>query len=345
MSDDPRIAVSRGLRRLRDDGAWPTTSLVTFQNLLLDQAGGDTRPLVGLLLRAVEQGVVEELETLPVAEWERQRSQFVSRLIANAFVQPEMARWAVHAWGHAYGLEVEPSLPDPPVEVVADAREGERWRSRAGPVTFASAVTGPRRSPWAGPRPSTWTPTPGPIGADDLRRDRITQLVFFLLLLLTLVPVAWTVLTRPPQWIPPAPSARGAARPSGPVAINGIYAGRYRVERTLEEISGDPSCNDGAAAVHWPVPSTEVIRYDSTSGEFQFQDRPEVRGVVSTEGDFEVGPVSGEKEGIRYIFRMVGRFTPTGFEARAATTTRTVIAWLKLEECRLSGRLSGRRLP
>ncbi len=343
MSDDSRVAVSRGLRRLRDDGDWPAASLITFQNLLLDQAGGDTRPLVGLLLRAVEQGVVEELAALPAGEWERQRSQYVARLIANAFVQPEMARWAVHAWGHAYGLEPDPSLPDPVVEPPAETREAERWRSRAGPVTFASAVTGPRRSP--GPRPSTWTPTPGPISAADLRRDRITQAVFFLLFLLTLVPVAWTVLTRPPQWIPPAPSAQVTAPRSSPVPANGVYSGRYRVERTLETITGDPSCSDGAAAVHWPVPSTEVIRYDSTTGEFQFQDRPEVRGTLSAEGDFEVGPVSGEKEGIRYIFRMVGHFTPTGFEARAATTTRTVIAWLKLEECQLSGRLSARRLP
>lgn len=344
MSDDPRVAVSRGLRRLREGGAWPAANLVTFQNLLLDQAGGDTRPLVGLLLRAVEHGVVEEVATASVAEWELRRAQCIARLIANAFVQPEMARWAVHAWGHAFGLETEAALPAPATDAVADSREGERWRARVAPVTFTSTRPGARRAPAAMSGASSWTPTPAPLSPQDLRRDRITQAVVFGLLLLTLLPVGWTVLTRPPDWIPPAASAVAPAASNGPVAANGVYSGRYRVERTLESITGDPSCNDGAAAVHWPVPSTEIIRYDSATGDFQFRDRPEVRGHVSAEGDFEVGPVAGEKEGIRYIFRMVGHFTPTGFEARAATATRTVIAWLKLEECQLSGRLSARRL-
>jgi hypothetical protein len=133
-------------------------------------------------------------------------------------------------------------------------------------------------------------------------------------------------------------------KPPKPTPVNGEYSGLYRVERTLETVTGDPSCSDGSAAVHWPVPTMETIAYDSTTRRFQFLSRPEVRGWVSPEGNMEAGPIYGRKDGIEYAFWMSGRFSPDGFEARAQTTTRTVISWLTVERCRLTGRLSARRV-
>jgi hypothetical protein len=168
------------------------------------------------------------------------------------------------------------------------------------------------------------------------------------ILLLLAIPAMYLARKRAPQMaadVAAYAAQMRSARPSGALLrAAGAFSGQYRVERTLETVHGSPSCSDGSAAAHWPLPTMETIAHDSLTGTFQFLSRPEVRGRVSRYGDMEAGPIYGRKDGVEYAFSMVGRFTPDGFEARAQTTTRTVISWLTVERCTLTGRLSARRV-
>jgi hypothetical protein len=359
VSTDPRLSVALGLRRLVDRGEWPTEHLVAFQNLLLDECGGDTRPLVMLLMRAVEQGIAEDIANLDTTAWEERRPQFITRMMANAFVQGEMARWAVHAWAYAFGLIATPWIADPPEPVLPPG--GEPARATAGtqrwspPSSSGSGATVTRYVPPAQRRrfglylASTWVQSTTPLSPQDRRRDRIMFIVVVSILITLAVPAMYLARKRAPQMAMDAATLAAQIRasqpkPPKPTPANGEYSGVYRVERTLETVTGDPACTDGSAAVHWPVPTIETIAYDSTSRTFQFLSRPEVRGRVSPEGNMEAGPVYGRKDGTDYAFWMAGRFTPEGFEARAQTTTRTVISWVIVERCRLTGRLSAHRV-
>jgi hypothetical protein len=359
VSTDPRLSVALGLRRLVDRGEWPPEQLVTFQNLLLDECGGDTRPLVALLLRAVEQGITDDIADLDPEGWATYRSQFVNRMMANAFVQGEMARWAVHAWAYSFGLIAAPWVTDPVEPVLAPPPDSprsssapQRWSpspaTGSGPSTPYTPAQPPRRrfGLYRGP---TWVQSTTPLSPQDRRRDRIMFGVVVFILCSLALPAMYVANKRAPQMAIEAAAVAAQIRasqpkPPKPTPVNGEYSGLYRVERTLETVTGDPSCSDGSAAVHWPVPTMETIAYDSTTRRFQFLSRPEVRGWVSPEGNMEAGPIYGRKDGIEYAFWMSGRFSPDGFEARAQTTTRTVISWLTVERCRLTGRLSARRV-
>ncbi len=359
MATDPRLSVALGLRRLVSQGEWPTEHLVAFQNLLLDECGGDTRPLVMLLMRAVEQGIAEDIASLEPAAWEERRPQFITRMTANAFVQGEMARWAVHAWAYAFGLIAAPWVADPPEPVLPPAADPalasgttQRWSppssNWAGGTATRYAPQAPRRRFGLYLAP-TWVPSATPLSPQDRRRDWIVFGIVVVTLVALAVPAMIVARQRAPQMAIDAAALTAQIRasqpkPPKPTPINGEYSGVYRVERTLETVTGDPSCIDGSAAVHWPVPTIETIAYDSTSRTFQFLSRPEVRGRVSPEGNMEAGPVYGRKDGTDYAFWMAGRFTPDGFEARAQTTTRTVISWVTVERCRLTGRLSAHRV-
>lgn len=352
MIAEPRVAVSEGLRRVVARGAWPAERIVTFQNLLLDECGGDARPLVALLLRGVEQGIPDDLAGLPAVEWESRRSQLVTRMTANAFVQPEMARWVVTAWGYAMGVVDSPAeasaLPDnAPAGGVADPNR--QWVAATAAATRlqpAAPVVPPRRR-FMPALHSSWTPSATPLSPVDRRRDRVTLAVVLLILIGAAVPAMVAARRHAPQMAAEvrAYTAKLRAGAGGtPLRADGGFSGTYRVERTLESVTGDPSCADGSAAVRWPVPTVETIAHDSASGTFQFLSRPEVRGRVSALGEMEAGPIYGRKDGIDYAFSMVGRFTADGFEARAQTTTRAVISWLTVEHCRLTGRLAARRI-
>lgn len=349
MQPEPRLVVALGLRRLIERGAWPAERLLSFQNLLLDECGGDARPLVALLMRTAEQGIAEDLENIDKEQWESCRSLYVTRIVSNAFVQGEMARWAVSAWAYAFGLIPTPWVADPP-EVgthgpTSADENGQRW----SPSPSAAAIpTGAPASPRVRVRPlSTWQPSPTPLSPLDRRRDRITFGIVILALLGISIPTIYQVRRHAPQLAAEAQALADRARVRQVAAMltpNGGFSGRYRVERTLESATGDPACLDGSAAVHWPVPTMETIAHDSASGTFQFLSRPEVKGRVSSQGDMEAGPIYGRKDGVEYAFSMVGRFSNGGFEARSQTNTRTVIAWLTVERCQLTGRLSGRRV-
>ena len=353
VQPEPRLVVALGLRRLIQRGTWPAEHLLPFQNLLLDECGGDARPLVALLMRVAEQGIAEDLASISAEQWESCRSQYVTRMISNAFVQAEMARWAVTAWAYGFGLIATPWVADPPElsppGPTSEDESSRRWSPSASATsTPAIASASAPASPRVRALPvSTWRPSSTPLSPADRRRDRITFGVALLAVLTVSAPIMYQVRKHAPQFAAEAQAIADRARVQQVAALvrpNGRFSGRYRVERTLESAAGDPACLDGSAAAHWPVPSMETIAHDSASGTFQFLSRPEVKGRVSPQGDMEAGPIYGRKDGVEYAFSMVGRFSATGFEARSQTSTRTVIAWLTVERCQLTGRLSGRRV-
>jgi hypothetical protein len=166
----PRVLVRDALRRLVTGGEWPFRSWTVLQNRLLDEVGGDLRPLVALLVRAGEAGLVEQLPATPAA-WASVRGALVLSLTNGAFLQPEMARWAVECWAFAVGAAREEELT-----VAADPRvaEARAAADRAAAVAAAAALAArpvardPRRgdtSPGAIPPVAGGTgraPTPRP---------------------------------------------------------------------------------------------------------------------------------------------------------------------------------------
>ncbi len=75
-----------------------------FSNYLLDACGSDHRPLVELLL-SVGPTVRARLSSQePRAAWEARRAPLVHQLVATRYLQPDVARWLVDAWGAALGI-------------------------------------------------------------------------------------------------------------------------------------------------------------------------------------------------------------------------------------------------
>lgn len=150
MSDRPPD-VRTGLRRvLREWPDWREAPLVRLKNLLLDECGGDARPLITLVVRAAELGVPERLR-----EWNRQgapwssvRGTIVVSLVSDAFLRPEMAAWVTDTWGDALfgsealglGEEVVPDLAPPRPAVAATRSPGGRAVPPGRPAGAASTV-------------------------------------------------------------------------------------------------------------------------------------------------------------------------------------------------------------
>ncbi len=122
-----------------------TTAPRQFGNLVLDLTGSDHRPLVDLLL-AVGPVVRARLETPPPhASWETRRAPLVHHLVATRFLQPDVARWLVDAWGAALDLApvrvVEPTLAR--IEAPESARTGVSTGAAPRPsatVPFAPTI-------------------------------------------------------------------------------------------------------------------------------------------------------------------------------------------------------------
>jgi hypothetical protein len=90
-----------------------------FRNYLLDSCGSDRRPLVDVLL-AVGPFVQTRLGAQQSREpWETRRAPLVHQLVATRYLQPDIARWLVDAWGAALG--VAPRVIAQPALVRTDA--------------------------------------------------------------------------------------------------------------------------------------------------------------------------------------------------------------------------------
>lgn len=103
---DTRRAMRDALHRLvRGADDWAQPSLDVFRNRLLDEVGSDARPLANVLMEAIERGVLYTLPRtkLEPAQWSAKSAPIINSWIADRFLQPEVARWAVEAWGYAFG--------------------------------------------------------------------------------------------------------------------------------------------------------------------------------------------------------------------------------------------------
>jgi len=117
-----------------------------FRNYLLDCCGSDLRPLVDVLL-AVGPVVQTRLRAQASREaWETRRAPLVHQLVATRYLQPDIARWLVDAWGAALG--VAPRVIAQPATVRADvsgltahaASLGGRGTVNVPPPPVAKAV-------------------------------------------------------------------------------------------------------------------------------------------------------------------------------------------------------------
>ncbi len=140
-----RGAVRDGLRRLvrrigpppaadEPPAGGPSSARLRWRNLLLDEVGSDARALVDLLLRVQAHGVVAAIPPGPLgpAAWAPLRARLAFGHAAETFLDADMARWAVDAWGYALGAieagalyVAPPTAPLPaPVPVAASSPAG-----------------------------------------------------------------------------------------------------------------------------------------------------------------------------------------------------------------------------
>jgi hypothetical protein len=105
----------------RRDAALFDTSPTRVVNDLLDACGSDHRPLVNLLLSVDAAFRVRVSVGSTNDAWEMRRAPLVHHLVATRFLQADVARWVVDAWGAALGagpLTVpRPALSHEPVGV------------------------------------------------------------------------------------------------------------------------------------------------------------------------------------------------------------------------------------
>jgi len=161
---DARRSMRDALHRLVSDvDDWSHPSLAVFRNRLLDEVGSDARPLANLLIEAIERGVVDSLprSSMPPALWSAKSTPLVMRWVNDRFLQPEVARWAVEAWGYALGC-----IDISQLTAAVDAPQAEpltpQWPSRRQEPAATSAAMPTKagsRTPLAAP-PSTGTPAP-----------------------------------------------------------------------------------------------------------------------------------------------------------------------------------------
>lgn len=161
---DARRTMRDALHRLVSDAEdWSQPSLAVFRNRLLDEVGSDARPLANLLIEAIERGVVDSLPrtSMPPALWSAKSTPLVMRWVNDRFLQPEVARWAVEAWGYALGC-----IDISQLTAAVDAPEPEpltpQWPVRRPDATMTPGATPTRtaaRTPITAP-PSTGSTAP-----------------------------------------------------------------------------------------------------------------------------------------------------------------------------------------
>jgi hypothetical protein len=149
-----------------------------------------------------------------------------------------------------------------------------------------------------------------------------------------------------------APGSARSAAPVDPTAHWSVdpvalgLGGRYAVVHTVHSVAGGDLCRpvEEALAVASRESEEEVVH---TAGDQRFAlvSRPGVVGRVYPGGAFETVAHRGEHDGVRFVFRMTGRFTPTGFVARSVTQTEALLTYRQLQRCAVMAELTGTRLP
>lgn len=138
-----------------------------FRNLVLDQCGSDHRPLVELLLSLGPLVCARLANPQPSTPWHVRRAPVVHHIVATRYLQPEVARWVVDAWGAA--LHIAPELVDRPTvdrpELVTDPAP-VRLEVVAGtrlPTTIGARKAASPSSPSSPgrPQPPSWAGGPG----------------------------------------------------------------------------------------------------------------------------------------------------------------------------------------
>jgi hypothetical protein len=118
---------------------WPITDRRRFRNLLLDAVSSDAMPLVELLLRAHDDGLVRALPapSAPRAMWDAAAARMSNDLQSHRFVEAGVARFVAEAWVGALG-----PAPEPPARS-ASVRTAAAPAMRT-PVRSAAAGSGVR---------------------------------------------------------------------------------------------------------------------------------------------------------------------------------------------------------
>jgi hypothetical protein len=88
----------------RRDASRFETSPTRVINELLDACGSDHRPLVNLLLSVDATFRARFTIGSTNDAWEMRRAPLVHHLVATRYLQPDVARWVVDAWGAALGV-------------------------------------------------------------------------------------------------------------------------------------------------------------------------------------------------------------------------------------------------
>jgi hypothetical protein len=142
----------------------------------------------------------------------------------------------------------------------------------------------------------------------------------------------------------PAPVDPTASWPEDPVT-RGV-AGRYAVVHTVHSVAGGDLCRpvEEALLVAQRASEEEIVHAPGAL-RFELASRPGVVGRLYPGGAFETVTHRGEHDGVRYVFRMTGRFTLEGFVARTVTQTEALLTYRQLQRCAVMAELTGTRLP
>ncbi len=143
-------------------------------------------------------------------------------------------------------------------------------------------------------------------------------------------------------------ASSSATRPSVP--MDGAHAialglgGRYRVAQRVLAVSGSPTCSKVADALARGRTSIEVITHIPGTFSFTLASR-DVIGTLDGSAYFEAGPMNGTTDGVKWNFRMRGRFTDHGFTADTQTATEAILRWGRTQSCMTVAELVAERIP
>jgi hypothetical protein len=136
------------------------TSPMRVVNELLDACGSDHRPLVNLLLSVDATFRARVTIGSTNDAWEMRRAPLVHHLVATRYLQPDVARWVVDAWGAALGVGPA-TVPRPALshdlEPVGVSRSATTWGA-ASTHGNRTALPTPPSAPTRGPKPAWPTP-------------------------------------------------------------------------------------------------------------------------------------------------------------------------------------------